>query len=647
MRVELDYGWEPEGPTQDTGGGGKQAFYAHPGGEVSNKAGLLPGVDIRGDGGYVVAPPSLHASGKRYRWCEDPNLELPELPDWLSKKLTQPAPDLPADQVAASDDLDIAFEQGVKEGQRNETATRLAGRYFGKGRDKTDVLTLLEGWNQRNEPPLPSGELRRVVASVEKMERRNHPERFVKREAMAQGFDLRDYNTTDAGNAELFAAVNAERLRYDHGQGRWLVWRGDWWSEDVDEAPKRIAKEVVRLRYALAADVEDDSARERHGKWAIKSESRRRLSAMTELAKAEKPLADDGKGWNTDRYLLGVANGVIDLRDGSLREGRREDGITLHTDVAFDPDAPCPLWESTLLEVCSGDADLAAFLQRALGMSLTGDTSERVFFALYGEGDNGKSLILKMARHILGPLGWEAGFDTFTRRRNGGGLESLAALDGKRLVTAVEANDGAELDEARLKAVSGNDGAVTARHLYRERFSFEPQATVWLAFNHKPKVRDDSAAFWGRMRLVHLRERFKRPTDCGPGEKEADLHLGEKLKQEAPGILAWAVRGCVDWQRDGLQTPSSVRATTKDYRDESDIIGQFVEEYCIRKEGAQVQARRLFGFFKEWAESELHMRAQELPSRTAFGTYMGRVFDKKRTSRGIAYEGVQCGGIRL
>ena len=209
-------------------------------------------------------------------------------------------------------------------------------------------------------------------------------------------------NQTDAGNAEYFAALYGSDVRYDHRRAHWLLWRRHRWEPDADAEIRRLAKTAMRQRFIEAAALDDPDARRRAAKWAITSESRARLDALLYLAQAEQPIADAGAGWDADPWVLGVPNGVIDLRTGRLRAGRRDDRITMQAAVAYDPEATCPRWDRFLPEVFHGDADVIAFVHRAVGYSLTGDTSEQCLFLPYGTGANGKGTLMNTLAALLG-----------------------------------------------------------------------------------------------------------------------------------------------------------------------------------------------------------------------------------------------------
>ncbi len=435
---------------------------------------------------------------------------------------------------------------------------------------------------------------------------------------------------TDAGNAEWLAALYGDTLRYDHTRGRWLLWQGDWWAEDTDGQLRRMAKEAARERYRKAADIEDAEKKKSVAKWAIKSESRSKLDAALALAQSETPIADSGERWNADPFLLGVQNGVIDLRTGQLRPGKPEDGITLHTDIAFDADAECPRWEQFVGEIFNGDRELIGFIQRAVGYSLTGDVSEQCLFTLHGRGANGKSTFLRVLRHVFGGYAQDTPFTTFELAARNTTPNDLAALAGRRFVTAAEAVPGRRLNEARVKALTGGD-PMTARFLYGEYFTFEPTCKLWLAVNHRPNVGDHSVAFWRRMRLVPFTRQF-----IGV---DADDHLGEKLQDEAPGILAWAVRGCLNWQNNGLGYPDAVADATEDYQNDTDPLGEFLQERCEDGKHQSVKASTFYRAYCDWCELN-GVTGREKMSRTAFGRRLSEWFDKEHRRDGNYYFGV-------
>jgi len=412
-------------------------------------------------------------------------------------------------------------------------------------------------------------------------------------------------NRTDAGNAELFAALFRDRLRFDHPRRRWLWYAEHWWTIDPDGGIMRLAKQVARSRLKKSATVGDDEGRKKEAEWALRSESLPRLQAMLVLAQSEEPLADDGSRWDSDPWLLGAANGVVELRTGKLRAGKPSDQITLHTHIAFDPNAQCPRFDAFLEEIFDSNTDLISYVNRAVGYCLTGDTSEQCIFCCHGEGANGKTTLLNIIRYVAGDYACNLPFSAFELMARSTIPNDVATLPGRRFVTAIETDESARLNEARIKALTGGD-PITARLLYRELFTFNPAAKFWLAFNRRPIVADDSHGFWRRVHLIPFNCQFD------PG---TEPDLPDKLRAEAAGILAWAVRGCLEWQKDGLKPPTSVVEATKTYREESDPLRDFVADRCILQPNAHTTVAELWSEYLDWC---LQCGVQRPVERPAF-----------------------------
>ncbi|MHB8870283.1 MAG: DNA primase family protein [Thermoleophilia bacterium] len=434
---------------------------------------------------------------------------------------------------------------------------------------------------------------------------------------------------TDAGNGELFAHLYRDRLRYDHRRDHWLVWDTHHWQEDADGEVRRLAIQAARERYRQAEAIPDLAERQQEAKFAVGSENRQRLDAMLGEARCLPPIATDGEHWDQDPWLLGVGNGVIDLRTGTLRPGRPEDNMTCFTEVPYDPEARCPRWRAFLAEIFRDDTDLIDFVWRTAGYALTGTTQEQCLFLCHGRGANGKSIFLALLRALLGRYAYNAPFSTFELRARSEVSNDVAALAGRRLVTAAETNDSTRLNEARVKALTGCD-PMTARFLYGENFTFRPVAKFFLAANHLPLVADDSYGFWRRVRLLPFGREFT--SDADPG-------LEGKLLAELPGILTWAVAGCLSWQREGLTPPEAVLRATEDYRETSDLLAEFVAEHLTVEAERSVGATEVFTRYQEWARGQA-LTEREMLNATAFGKKMGERFTYKKTNKGKRYLGV-------
>ncbi|MGD0908702.1 MAG: phage/plasmid primase, P4 family [Candidatus Acidiferrales bacterium] len=437
---------------------------------------------------------------------------------------------------------------------------------------------------------------------------------------------------TDSGNAELFAALYGEKVLFDHKQGRWLIWNEtrSRWLEDKQGKVRILAKRAARQRAKLALNIGDEDKRKEEIQWAFKSEGRYQIDAALELAKSEAPISDDGEGWDSDHWQFGVANGIVDLRTGTLRPATQQDRITKFSPVAFDPNAKCPRFELYLEETFGADADLKSYVQKAVGYSLTGCTREQCLFACYGEGSNGKTTLLEIILYVQGDYGLDLPFSVLEAKLGGSTPGEGVNLPGARFAKAVETREGKKLDEARIKSWTGGD-TITVRPLYRNSFSFRPTHKLWLAFNHKPIIGDDSNAMWRRIRLIPFVHTFD--------PRHADKGMLEKLKAEAPGILNWAIVGCLAWQKDGLKTPKAVEQATSEYEAESDPLAPFFEDCCELDMAFQVSKTELRIAYQDWCRAN-----KEKPvSRKAFPEKMKKKGFREGSSGSARFwTGLRC-----
>jgi P4 family phage/plasmid primase-like protien len=397
---------------------------------------------------------------------------------------------------------------------------------------------------------------------------------------------------TDMGNAQRLVECHGTNLRYCFDSGKWLTWSGRSWMADNDGQVDRFAKETVKSIYCEAGCSTNISDRGNLAKHALKSEAEGRLRAMVNLAKTESSIPVSQSMLDADPWLLNCGNGTIDLRTGQLLAHHRSNLCTKEVPIAFDPDAKCPTWTAFLNRVMADNRALVKFLQRAIGYALTGMTNEEVLFFLYGTGANGKSTFIETCRNLVGDYARQADFDTFVPKENGHPRNDLARLAGARFVAAVEAAQGRQLSENVIKQATGRD-VIAARFLYHESFEYSPQFKLFLVANHKPVIVGTDEGIWRRIRLI--------PFTVTIPPEERDKQLLEKLQRELPGILAWAVRGCLDWQRDGLGEPEAVWTATESYRREMDVMADFIDERCVLGADETEDAGLLYGKFREWS----------------------------------------------
>lgn len=407
---------------------------------------------------------------------------------------------------------------------------------------------------------------------------------------------------TDLGNAERLVADHGDALRYVPGPG-WHVWDGSRWRRDTDGAVMRRAKLTVRAMYEQAGSVEDDGARKRLAAHARRSESEPRLRAAMALAATDEAVIAHTDELDSDPLLLNVANGTLHLHAGEIQDAEREHLITKQIPIEFNHHAKAPTWLAFLERITDGQVELIDFLQRAVGYSLTGETAEQVVFFLYGTGANGKTTFIETVRALLGEYGQQTPAETFLERRNETIPNDVARLRGARFASAVETPEGRRLNETMVKRLTGED-TISARFMRGEWFEFRPVFKAWIATNHRPDIRGTDEAIWRRIRLV--------PFTVTIPPAERDPRLLPKLRAELPGILAWAVEGCLAWQRDGLGDAESVTAATAEYRADMDVIGSFLEECCLLLPDVRAKAGDLYDAFTTWS-------GDHTLTKTAFG----------------------------
>jgi len=566
--LKIKYGLSDQTVTSLTGGGGTHLLYKSNGADYKAlKVSLGDGVDVQRGDKFIVVPPSLHASGKTYEW------ELSGHPDDIETLSISPSL-LSILIKEGQDAIAPPIQETIERGKRNSELTSLAGTMRRRGMEAPEILVALEEVNKRCVPPLTHDELVQIANSVGRYE----PER--KRLAL-----------TDAGNAIRFVSQWGKELRYCHPWRKWLVWNGKQWKEDDTGATMRRAKSTAQRVYNEVATIPDETTQKEVVKHALRSQNATRLREMVCLGQSEMGIPILPEMLDRDHLVFNVQNGTIDLRNGKLNEHDQSQHITKVSPVTYNEDATCPLWINFLRRVLRNDEELIEFLQRAIGYTMTGVTSEQCFFILYGTGANGKSTFINTVAHIFGDYGQQTPVETLMVKRSGGIPNDVARLRGARLVSATEGEHGQYLAESLIKQMTGQDKLV-ARFLHGEFFEFSPTFKIFLATNHKPYIRGTDQAIWRRIRLV--------PFTVTIPNYEQNKNLGNELLTEADGILSWAVNGCSSWQRDGLGLPSAVGNATFAYRDEMDTIGNFLDEICIVDSRCSVSKSDLFRQYQGW-----------------------------------------------
>jgi putative DNA primase/helicase len=431
---------------------------------------------------------------------------------------------------------------------------------------------------------------------------------------------------TDIANAKRLVERHSGSMRFAPSRG-WFHWDGKRWA--ADQKGVKIQALAVDTAISIFDEIRESVNRDAMMAHAKRSQSRKSIEAMIVLARSEPGIAVDLTNFDSDPWLFNVKNGTLDLRTSMLRPHSRADLISKLSPVDYDPAADCDLWNAFLTRVCGGDDELYAYLRRLVGYLLTGKTVEQVLHFLFGLGANGKSVFCEVMAALLGDYAQIAAPELVMARRHGGIPNDIARLYGARVAFMNETSQGSRFDEAKLKDLTGSD-SLTGRFLHAEFFDFVPTHKLVIRGNHKPTISGNDEGIWRRLRLVPFTVQI--PT------VEQDRDLIEKLSGELPGILRWSVQGCREWQIGGLQPPATITDAVKQYRDESDVLGRFIDECCLVRKLAQVKSSVFFQRYQQFAEraGERWTASRDLPHEM-----QQRGFVWKRSKKNSTYEGLE------
>jgi putative DNA primase/helicase len=437
------------------------------------------------------------------------------------------------------------------------------------------------------------------------------------------------FNLTELGNSERLVYRHRQGIRYCHTWKSWMIWDGQRWVQDKSDRITKLAKDVVRSIYFEAGQASDTTERQEISKHARKSESSHNVNAMITLAESEVPVRTEEL--DQDPWLFNCQNGTLNLKTGILSPHRRENYITKLAPVNYDKKAPHPLWDAFLDRVFDGNKDLIAFMQRAIGYTLTGLADEQCLFILHGSGANGKTTFLQTISAIMSDYAMQTPTETLLVKAKGAIPNDVARLKGARFVIASEAEAEQRLAENLIKQMTGGD-TISARFLHQEFFDFKPTHKMFLGTNHKPIINGTDYAIWRRIRLI--------PFEITIPETERDPKMLEKLLKEKEGILAWAVEGCLRWQSNGLGMPAAVKEATAGYRNEMDVLSQFISDTCKIGGDLLVPSKELYCVFEKWCSTNgeqqiTHRKFTQRLKEMKFDTLqIGS--DRKRGFKGLA-----------
>lgn len=615
-----------DAPCARTGGGGWHYWFRLPDGlKVRNSTNLLPGLDVRTVGGYVVVPPSLHLSGHHYEWEVPlrPAEELPLAPEWLLALLRG--------------DWTEAVLPHWREGRRHHLALSLSGALRKSGLAKTETAGIIRELAQRAGDDELDDRLRAVEDTYEKDLSQVRAFSGLPREVADALPNRRNGHQAEVEAEKTYRhllhlrEMFAGRFRWCPEWKTWLQWNGTIWERVPQEAVVATATEELREFYARqVADAPTHGEAEKWTKRLLDLFGTGHVQDAVELLRGYPGFLSSAAEFDRDPYLLNCRNGILDLRTLQLRPHDPDALCTRVVNARYDPHAEAPRWSQFLHEIFAGDTELVRFMQRACGMSLVGENRHHLLFILHGAGANGKSTFLRTLRHVFGSYGGAIPRDALLARRHqqDAARTAYSALVGLRFGTLEELADEVTLSVVAVKDLtSGNPMQVRA--LYENYREVQLGLTPFVACNTKPSIHEHTEGTWRRLRLV--------PFNVVIPPERRDPELGEKLAREADGILRWLVDGLRDYWTHGLQEPATVVEATREYRSEQDVLEAFLTECCEVSPRALTPSSELYEAYRQWALGQGE-REEELLSERAFG--------QRLTKRGFS-TAKGTGGARL
>lgn len=466
-----------------------------------------------------------------------------------------------------------------------------------------------------------------------KQEREENPLRYAlshifDAEKKDKEYPIRSYD--DTGNADRFIDRYGHLYKHSYITNKFYIYDGQKWKVDDRGAIRKLIDEMIESikneKVLHSEDVTEEEAREAFQKYYKKTRgTQSKKNIMNELMHRKTVTPDE---FDKDDMLLNVANGYIDL---TSRELYKHDINRMFSQIAntdYSEKMQPAVWLDFLNDIFAGDKAVIRYIQKALGYSLTGSTREQVMFILFGKGRNGKSIFVETIAEILGDYSNNMQAKSLMVKKNDNVNTDIARLSKARFVTSSEPNEGFRFDEGLIKQITGGD-KVTARFLYAEEFEYTPKFKIWVSTNHKPIIRGTDDGIWRRLVLI--------PFDVQIPEEKVDKDLKYKLLREAPAILNWMAEGAYMWMREGLELPEKLKASSKAYRTEMDVIEQFIEDECKRVDDGRVKANELYSVYKNWANEN---NAYKMSNKD-FGQKMKEKFKSKRMNTGMYYLGLE------
>jgi len=468
----------------------------------------------------------------------------------------------------------------------------------------------------------------------------------------------------ELGDGVLYSTLYRDQFLYCKNTMEWFEWAGHFWQRDtmgrslaaVEKVVEHYLDEFYRFSSELAtvlAAGEDPKSekvktlkdkKDAFFKRATYLRSARRRGNCLEFAHTiEDPIAIKGEEFDNEPMLFPCANGVIDLETGLLKPGRPCDYLSLASPVEFlGIDTPAPIWERTLMEIFAGNENLVAYIQRLFGYAMTGLVKEKVFPVLYGPtGWNGRSLIIETVSYVMGALAGSIPPEMLLSQKyaksSSAPSPDIMSLKGVRMAFASEIDEGQKFSAAKIKWLTGRDELVGRNPHDKYQTRFYPTHKLFLMTNTQPEAPPNDKAFWERLHLITFTVSFVNRDPQETYERRAIIDLDQQVLTEAPGILAWLVRGCLLYQKQGLNPPLEITAATEEYRKGEDVLADFIDECCFKEDGAKEKANQLYKRYVAWYHDNIGEKER---TGTWFGKQLKQKFKKTKVNGCVVYHGI-------
>lgn len=430
---------------------------------------------------------------------------------------------------------------------------------------------------------------------------------------------------------DQFATV----LKFNAVDKKWFFFNGSYWQEDVGNqrvelAAERVANSIKKEKPELSFSTKTDEDKAMNEWYKFQKDSRSHMAKMHMIDEFKKYVIVKHGEFDKEDMLLNTESGYVDLSSGELHDHDIDKKFSHQTVAEYSDNVDAPLWEKFLNQIFNNDEELIHYVQKAIGYSFTGSVDEQCLFILNGRGRNGKSVFSNVVSDVAGNYAKQMNVQTIVAKKNqsGSANSDIARLEGARIVTSSELNEGDRFDESLVKQLTGGD-KILARFLYGSEFEYKPKFKIWMATNHLPIIRGTDDGIWRRIKII--------PFNIQIPKEKVDKKLEYKLKAEYTGILNWIVQGAIMWQQEGLEDPEAVRQVIENYRAEMDPLDAFLEECCTTGQNYSIKAREMYDAYHEWAKESEEYKM----SLNKFGREMSKKLLRVKKRDGWHYVGLK------